>query len=1202
MIMNKIKRIFKFLFIGVLSTTAINAQAPINCLSITTSTSTNVSSILNYTPVNTPCFYNNSASQYTLVEQYIPTASTPTLVYRVNFVFIVDNVIPSPVTSTPISSLQTGAQLTISQLNSYFVGLGNVASNLPVLNPTGTIPDTKIRFQLNQVYKVTHVNAPTLYNNCENYYPYTTDNAVNIYFNYRDPSDPIAGTGAAKLGTGLLYIYDSYAASSYTGGGFYTNLLSHELCHALGSLPDHYTTNTVIPTSMPTATFPGNYNSPGVNSGYIPDDAALDILQSYNCSNLTDPTYPYRNNNMMGNSFCRNHLSKKQIAAFHYLVAKGFTSKFTQYLNYPYPFTPTILIPPTILNTAQTLTGSINISTLTIPNGADVTINNATIAVAENGKIIVEPGAKLNLNNVVMHALTTQWEGIEVRSSLYQLQPPAPITSTMSNFSGTGLLFMTNCCVENARIGLLMGKRNWIGSNVQTYEGGGLVVASYCNFTNNRTHVLFDGYNPITINYNIENLSRFEKCIFLTDEKAMLSLSRPPTREMVKLFDSKKVNFYSCQWEYYNRENMYNDTVFGIFGYKTAVRLTKSPSGPTNKFFNLIDYGVFLLDPDRPSNIEDADFQSANGIYINESSLDKIVRNNFKYSGFVNNTNDAVGIYLQNCTNYKVENNIFSTYSGNKVGKIGIVVNNSGPNTNKIYNNTFSSIEQGIWCQNQNYDPLTNNGLVLNCNDFANVDYNIGVQKDYVPSNNTGIAEYQGNLINPLQSTRNTYNTPACVNENKFYSFTPYDLPPQVQHPNYQNPQFKVSPQPGCSDAYEINDISNLTNAPVNKSTYCANTSTLPAGKSAHINSVSNLNLHINSLQNAYTTNLDNGNTQNLLNLISFNNNAGQLKNELMATPYLSDTVLISYFSKVNTPPGHAKQIHSKNAPVSRKVWQTITNQNYPNGIYNQMQNTQNANVLSPRSNTLSQISVLTNDRNYELMHYSQALYNDSVNTNIKDSLAQIIINSQQTNATKQLIDLDISFNNYDHAQVLLQEFAQSNTEPVNQLYINFMYSYLNLLRSETGVLNINNDAVTQNLFIDAANNQIHPCKIIAQNVLCVAMDRQINIQVLKPVATAGNKFLNQNQTNNSTVNNFNNLISVYPNPAKNQFNISNFSKERLNVQVYNCNGQLILSQNIPPEQNQNINNQNWLSGIYFITLSSQSQQLIKTQKLIIEN
>ncbi|MCA0429774.1 MAG: T9SS type A sorting domain-containing protein [Bacteroidetes bacterium] len=45
-----------------------------------------------------------------------------------------------------------------------------------------------------------------------------------------------------------------------------------------------------------------------------------------------------------------------------------------------------------------------------------------------------------------------------------------------------------------------------------------------------------------------------------------------------------------------------------------------------------------------------------------------------------------------------------------------------------------------------------------------------------------------------------------------------------------------------------------------------------------------------------------------------------------------------------------------------------------------------------------------------------------------------------------------------------------------------------------------------------------------------------------------------------------------------------------------------MLSQNIPAEQNQNISSQNWLSGIYFITLSNQSQQLIKTQKLIIEN
>ncbi len=1193
------KKTLIILFV-ILSVKNINSQF-LKCLNATSSVV--VTSSSTYTPFNNECMFDNSGSQYTLVNQYIPTALTPTLFFRVNFIFIIDSVIPCPVTSTPINSLQTAALSTINDLNNYYSGLANTTPHLPVLNNTGTLTDTKIRFQLNNVYKIQHANAPSLINPV-NIYPFTNDKAVNVYFMYLNPSNiALIGTGSAGLADGFINMYNTYAAPSFTGGNFYSDLLSHEFGHALGALSDHYTTNTVVPIAVPSATYPGNANSPGSGSAYIPDDAPLDILQSYNCYNTSDPTYPYRNNNLMGNSFCRNHLSAKQAAAFHYLVAKGITKKYTQFTNVAYPWIPSVLgSTPITLTGSQTFTGSISISTLTIPSGANISVSNATIAVEDYGKIIIEPGAKLTLNNVVIYEKYREWEGIEVRSMPYQLQPPEPITSTMTPFPGTGILFMNNSCIVNARIGLLIGKRNYIASNVQTYEGGGVVKLDYCTFVNNRTHILFDGYFPIS-NNTIMNASSIKNSVFLTNEGAMVSNTRFPTRNMVKLFDSKKVYFTACNWEYYNRdEYAWNDTIFGIYGYKTAVNLTKMGAS-ASRFWPLLDYGVFLLDPSLPSNIEDCEFRCPNGIYINESHLDKIVRNTFRFSSFINNPYDAFGIYMQNCNKYKIENNLFfPNLIANKVGKVGIIINNSGPYPNKVYNNTFTNLEQGIWCQNQNYDPSspTNDGLVLNCNDFSNVDFNIGVQKDFIPANNTGIAKDQGDISTPALGTRNTYNTPSCFNENKYYSFTPFELPPQISHPNYQGTQFRVSPQPTCSDNYEILDIPTVL-PPATKSTYCANTSTLPASKSVHIAEVTNISSSLNNLISEYNQNLDDGNTIELLNFVNSNASAGQVKNRLINAPFLSDTVMQAYFSKSNTPPGHAKQVHEKNAPVSPSVWESIVSRNYPNGIFNQMQAVQNTPNLSPRNKQMAQQSILKNELNYANMHYAQAVIADSSLTyNTKDTLKSIIINSNTANTNLQIIELEFDSHNYLTAIELLQQYKQNASTQYELDYADFMIEYARVLNSNEGVYGVLNQVETINYFNTVALNYLHPCTIKAQNILNLLTDRAINIQILKPIFEGNNRLVNQLQVDeDSNLKTPFEMVKIYPNPASKQFTISNPTNEILSLAIYNTNGQLMQKLNINSTQ-INIACQLWPSGIYFVNLINQTGQ-IKTQKLIIE-
>lgn len=70
---------------------------------------------------------------------------------------------------------------------------------------------------------------------------------------------------------------------------------------------------------------------------------------------------------------------------------------------------------------------------------------------------------------------------------------------------------------------------------------------------------------------------------------------------------------------------------------------------------------------------------------------------------------------------------------------------------------------------------------------------------------------------------------------------------------------------------------------------------------------------------------------------------------------------------------------------------------------------------------------------------------------------------------------------------------------------------------------------------------------------------------------------------------------NLYPNPAKDQFNIQlNDGIEFERVRVYNHIGQLIIE-----SKESNINTNNWSQGIYFVEVTTQQGRSIK--KLIIE-
>jgi hypothetical protein len=1034
-------------------------------------------------------------------------------------------------------------------------------------------------------YEPASLLATSIYSN-------VSKDAINVFFvPYLTPTtSPFIG-GASVSGSDITYHYFC-GSPAYTGGDFGGPLLAHELAHVIGKFPDHYTTNTVVPSIIPIASpsVPIVLSLPG-NGPFYAEDAAYDIVQSYSCFNPSDPTYPVRNNNLMGNSFCRSHLSAQQIAAIHMLVALGYTNRFTQFKNTPYP--SPITSPTLTFSGTQTITTNQLFQNIIIPSGSSITVQNANLlGVSPYSKIIIEAGASLEMTNSTASSyLGSIWEGIELRGNSFLPQ----------NSLNQGRLKLTNSCVNNARIGITVGQKNSSG-NLTGVNGGGILEATNSIFFNNITHLNFDYLSGVSVaSNNSQNLSILRQCTFENTVKYMDTVK---SMNMILLNNTRKLRILSCK--FINTNSSITTTLaIAIKGNNSSIELRPDIGVPSNISSSNLDYIVYLTNCFGNNLIQDNVLNAANAIYISNGNYDKIVRNSIDI--FSNNnftaSDDRVAIYLDNCKNYKVEENKMFAFQPYR--SYGIIVNNSGPYPNKIYNNSFLNMYLGIWCQNQNYDPnsSTYDGLVLNCNDFNNINYCVGVQ-DNNPFNNTGIAKFQGDPTNPLLGVRNTYNVPSCGNENKFYVYAPSDNPPLIEHYSFQNPQFRVIPQPSCSNLNEIIDITSIV-APPNRSVFCVSTSTLPAVRNFHTGQISLLQTSINSIESIFNSNLDNGNTQNLLTLINSNASAGQIKNQLLAAPYLSDTVLISYFQKTSTPPGHAKQVHEKNAPVVTKVWQVILNQNYPNGIFNQMVNKQNTIATSPRNVLLGQKSIIRNDLNYEIMHKGMSLLNDSILGVIskRDSLKQLIQLGLTRNQSQQLIELDMSLGLYEQAREKITQLINNPLNLDDLLYANFMLSYLNLLRQPEKMNSFNPTLPEYAIINEVALTVNHPCNLFAKGLFSFLNNTNYPLLYLSPLNDASGRLSSISNSNNSTDSkSHGDNFEIFPNPASSKLyfktNVANSTK----LIFYNLIGKMVLNKALEGKDLEEIDITNLPIGIYLVSLISDSGDIIKSQKLIIEH
>ncbi len=1150
----------------------------------------------NQTQSNVQCYGNNDAE----LSAYTVTANSPTITFNVTFHFIMHPTQNTSFSSMTAAQLESDVDQTISYINYLLTTSGSWQqfNAVTVPFPSALVADSKVRIQKTPGAGF-YIHTDPLAIGGTQFTPWTTifpqgySNSMNLYF-YED-----ALGSFAYYQPSTKYIGVSLPNENHTPGTpIRPELLCHELCHALGGLADHYYNVTA-------AQHFGTWNKANNISQfayYLPDDASVDM----NPNNLTscNPNAFDAQNNFMGYTSCPKHLSARQIASFHYNVARGITSNLTANFNSaPYSYDPFNNSSETLnIATTQTISRSMIFDKMVIKAGATVTFSNCVLfAKLETSKIFVEKGAKLIMNCVKVTPRKKndiQWQGIEVDGSS---------TLPQSATSYQGVLEMNNCIINKAVTGVLIGKTYYQGYNTPL-SGGGWAIINNCEFSECLTGIEMLPVTNVMNPYN--NLTKITDCNFYATATYLSSMGTPQFIG-IKLDQVRGVEILGCSIDPNINASTWLGNLnikkhYGIKAYNSSI-VVKPSGNNSSQFQRRLDYGVHMTGYGSLV-LEDSYFQTRNGVFLEGINSARVVRNYIETNKTppLNTTSypydKNVGIYLSGFSNYKIEKNQIGCLSipTNSLFCHGIVVDHSGPFGSGIYNNSIYRVRLGIWCQDQNYDPNTNVGLQINCNDFDLCEYSIGVQtQDPVTGQFTGIQKTQGISGTGDQfKVRNTY----ASSQYRFWNDNiPYVYPPILDHGSFVDPQFRVGPQPLYSLPGHILDIHNNENAPALKTDYCINTD---ANKpkvffNAQLTEISNILTNLNTY---YTTSLDGGNTSTLLAVVNSGISNGLLKNTLLSKPFLSDVILQAYFGKSSVPPGHIKQVFEANAPVTDTVYNFVMEQNLPNGIKNQITSAQNQAAMSQRSIKEAEIDITKNKLDYAITEKINALFVEDSIPNLHDSINELIVKRAEGNIIKQQIDIDIAAANYASANDKLSMLSQGDgtgSIPIHdQQYIQFKQLYISIMSSDSDRYIIKSDPAKAEALFNVANDISHPCVKEAQGLLGAVYQTYFSEEKLAPEGSGASQRESQN-IEQTKVENLMDDILLYPNPAASEFFISNNSEKAYQISIYTIAGQLLQSSEIQIGAISRINTSSLTNGIYFVNLY-ESKTLVKTSKLVI--
>jgi len=558
------------------------------------------------------------------------------------------------------------------------------------------------------------------------------------------------------------------------------------------------------------------------------------------------------------------------------------------------------------------------------------------------------------------------------------------------------------------------------------------------------------------------------------------------------------------------------------------------------------------------------------GIYLKGLTVPDVSDNVFDVGQIValpiNNNTVSYGLYLDNSTGYKVENNIFNTTHN---GYLGVYVNNSGTASNEIYRNTFNNLTVASQAAQINGDAsslYTQKGLVFRCNQYNSTsNYDILVSSGIIKN-------FEGTCIpNNLQSPANNQFSYTAIGgdywlNNNVFNFSTYEyspggnssnLPPRTINTGFTSDYINISntAEQSCTNQppFDYNK-----SCPLRKRRIIGNNPDPCVIDPSTCRAIDSLKALI-----------DGGSTANLLNLVA-TTSGGKLKNTLMnASPYLSDTVLIAYILS-NPPNGHLQQILTVNSPLSQAVLDVLDNISLPKGIKNLIDNTQTGTsaMQELQANIAYQEAVLSRDKN-DILRFLLFDTTDSTASNYKNVVDYLNGIAVKTAAEQKLLINSLMANSsLSDAQTKLATITADST---NTNFKTLNTTVTRAMQDSTQLKSIVTDSTMQQVVRTVASStQKQQSVACAQSLLqCLGLKTYTDsIEIVLP--QNGMRWMNPNNKQDNAQ--ASTKINIYPNPAKEQFTLVqnlDVNQGLITLKVFDIMGKALLHKTITKNTTQ---------------------------------
>ncbi|MFH1004590.1 MAG: NosD domain-containing protein, partial [Bacteroidota bacterium] len=721
----------------------------------------------------------------------------------------------------------------------------------------------------------------------------------------------------------------------------------------------------------------------------------------------------------------RNYFYDLQLGQIHKMLSLANIRQYVK--DCPYSTVPTII------TNNETWDFDIRFyRDIIVNSGATLTLT-CHLEMPSQAKIIIMPGGKLILDGgTITSACGGSWRGIEVWGNSDKSQTPYRQNNKLLQYQGIVEL-KNGAIIENADEAICAIKKPT--DKFHDYDWsktGGIIRANNAIFRNNKNGVWLGGYHNFkpANNAPLINNSYIHNCTFEITDAYNTNIGMP--YEFIGLYEVEGISIKGNTFQNTNttmdrfskgRGIMSYDASFITDEYCTSYSYFPPPkhcvSSKPNTFKNLLQ-AIYAqnINTTKTAIINNNIFENnIYGIILSSVHYASILSNKLIISPDVSN---IVGIYLDGCTGYRVEENTINN------GVYGIIVNNSGKSNNLIYKNNFT--DNLISAQAQGYNGFNGpskrggeeweweRGLVFKCNHYGSVSADLAVT--------SGEIKYtQGYCSSDITTPAgNTFSDNAT-----YHLFTNPDAEDFIYcgHKNLMPDKNRCSPGINLSFACSV-PCSDLSKCCPSKISTGGGDNPNTARMITSINADT-------KVMNNLAARIDNNKTQTLLDKIANPSiSISALKSALLEPgPYLSDTVLISVAKRAKPMPAeNIKEVMITNSSLSDRVMDTVNRINLPADIKQQIQKVQTG--TSARLILEQQMSVLQNRITETENNLIRYYLSDTTGKTLAGGIGGVkmyLLERLNPDNRKRLVNVYFTQQDYKSAQAMLKTIKQETAD-----------------------------------------------------------------------------------------------------------------------------------------------------------------------------